>query len=72
MLVEKYQWMEWHARGFADFLVPMLQFDPDQRISATEALKHPWINTPISEDVPSTYYMPREDLPSPLPRKYSI
>ncbi|CAD5221917.1 unnamed protein product [Bursaphelenchus xylophilus] len=73
VLVEKYQWPEHHARGFADFLVPMLEFDPEKRISATEALKHPWINTPISEDPSnSTYYVPQENFSPPMPRKYSI
>ncbi|CAD5215946.1 unnamed protein product [Bursaphelenchus okinawaensis] len=74
VLVEKYQWPEPQARGFSDFLLPMLEFDPAKRIRATDALKHPWINTPISEDASSsTYYSPQDSCFSPpMPRKYSI
>lgn len=27
-----------------DFLMPMLDFDPDRRASAAEMLQHPWLN----------------------------
>jgi hypothetical protein len=29
--------------NFLDFLAQLLQIDPDLRMSADEALKHPWI-----------------------------
>ncbi|CAD5226065.1 unnamed protein product [Bursaphelenchus okinawaensis] len=68
VLVEKYQWPERQAQGFADFLLPMLEFDPAKRIRATDALKRPWINTPISDDASS--YSPQDNGFSS--RKYSI
>lgn len=50
VLIQKYQWKEHHARGFAEFLLQLLRFDPIRRMTATEALRHEWINTPIPED----------------------
>lgn len=43
VLVEKYRWDESEAREFADFLEPMLEFDPDVRATAEECLAHPWL-----------------------------
>jgi serine/threonine protein kinase len=34
----------------ADFLLPMLHFDPEKRATAAEALKHPWLDGPPSEE----------------------
>eukprot|EP00878_Enallax_costatus_P025924 GHUV01027782.1.p1 GENE.GHUV01027782.1~~GHUV01027782.1.p1 ORF type:complete len:107 (-),score=27.45 GHUV01027782.1:895-1215(-) len=34
------------ARGMADFLLPLLHFDPSERATAAEALKHPWLEGP--------------------------
>jgi serine/threonine-protein kinase SRPK3 len=34
----------------ADFLLPMLHFDPDKRATAAEALQHPWLQGPPSEE----------------------
>lgn len=34
------------ARDLADFLLPMLAFDPSERATAAQALKHPWLNGP--------------------------
>ena len=31
------------ARGLESFLTPLLAYDPDQRPSPAEALKHPWL-----------------------------
>lgn len=45
VLTEKYEWPEEEARAFADFLVPMLEFDPSKRATAAECLKHPWLNS---------------------------
>ncbi|KAF6263671.1 kinase-like domain-containing protein [Scenedesmus sp. NREL 46B-D3] len=36
----------WHG----DFLLPMLHFDPEKRSTAAEALKHPWLQGPPSEE----------------------
>ncbi|XP_073813255.1 SR splicing factor protein kinase [Musca autumnalis] len=43
VLHEKYEWSLEDAEAFADFLKPMLQFDPAKRATAAECLKHPWL-----------------------------
>lgn len=43
VLIEKYDWLASEAKEFADFLTPMLEFDPDLRATAAECLKHPWL-----------------------------
>ncbi|XP_034934233.1 SRSF protein kinase 3 [Chelonus insularis] len=43
VLTEKYDWSPNEAREFADFLTPMLDFDPNTRATAAECLKHPWL-----------------------------
>lgn len=44
VLTEKYDWFPGEAREFAEFLTPMLDFDPTKRATAAECLKHPWLN----------------------------
>ncbi|BFZ08201.1 hypothetical protein BsWGS_11240 [Bradybaena similaris] len=43
VLTEKYEWSEKDAQEFSDFLLPMLTFDPNERATAAESLKHPWL-----------------------------
>lgn len=43
VLVEKYDWNQEIAREFADFLRPMLKYDPKKRATAEECLQHPWL-----------------------------
>lgn len=43
VLLEKYEWSEKDAEEFADFLKPMLDFDPNRRATAYECLQHPWL-----------------------------
>jgi len=43
--MEKYRIKEKFAKEFSDFLRPMLTWYPNQRASAQEMLKHPWLNT---------------------------
>lgn len=45
VLHEKYEWSESDARDFSNFLVPMLEFDPQRRATAAECLKHPWLSS---------------------------
>jgi len=45
VLMEKYQWDERSAYEFAEFLLPMLEFDPERRASAEQCLRHPWLAT---------------------------
>ncbi|CAL5086946.1 unnamed protein product [Urochloa decumbens] len=44
VLVERYNFTEADAQGFADFLRPILDFIPENRPSAAQCLKHPWLN----------------------------
>lgn len=45
VLIQKYEWECDEATAFADFLRPMLEFDPDQRATAAHCLDHPWLKT---------------------------
>jgi serine/threonine protein kinase len=49
-LIEKYKLKEVEAQEFADFLLPMLEFFPDRRITAQDALKSSWFNMPSNVD----------------------
>ncbi|XP_052084802.1 SRSF protein kinase 3-like isoform X2 [Mytilus californianus] len=44
VLQEKYEWTPEEAAAFGDFIVPMLEFDPEKRATAEECLQHPWLN----------------------------
>lgn len=44
VLHEKYKMKEADARAFADFLLPMLEWDPEKRASAQDMLNHPWLH----------------------------
>ncbi|CAG9465065.1 unnamed protein product [Pedinophyceae sp. YPF-701] len=43
VLTEKYSMKEQEAVAMAGFLEPMLAFLPDRRMSAAQALQHPWL-----------------------------
>lgn len=45
VLTEKYDWDPAEAQAFADFLLPMLAFEPSERAKASACLKHPWLNS---------------------------
>ncbi|XP_066997426.2 SRSF protein kinase 3 isoform X2 [Anabrus simplex] len=45
VLTEKYDWDHKEAKAFADFLNPMLAFDPEERATAADCLKHMWLNS---------------------------
>lgn len=45
VLVEKYEWDTDEATAFTDFLIPMLEFDPERRATAEECLLHPWLSS---------------------------
>lgn len=45
LLISDYDIPEKEAFAIEDFLLPMLEYDPKKRISAREALKHPWLWT---------------------------
>lgn len=43
VLTEKYDWSPSDAQAFADFLLPMLAYDPATRAKASDCLRHPWL-----------------------------
>ncbi|CAG0915346.1 unnamed protein product [Notodromas monacha] len=43
VLTEKYEWPTKEAQDFADFLLPMLAFDPKERATAEQCLRQPWL-----------------------------
>jgi len=48
--MEKYRMKEHEAEALNDFMMPMLEYYPEKRISAQELLKHPWLNMPANFD----------------------
>uniref|UniRef100_A0A6B2EII2 non-specific serine/threonine protein kinase n=1 Tax=Phlebotomus kandelakii TaxID=1109342 RepID=A0A6B2EII2_9DIPT len=46
VLTEKYEFNYEDAYKFADFLLPMLEYDRDRRASAQQCLQHPWLQSP--------------------------
>jgi serine/threonine protein kinase len=48
--MEKYRMKKQEAEALNDFIMPMLEYYPEKRISAQELLKHPWLNMPANFD----------------------
>ena len=46
VLTEKYHFKEKEAKALNDFIMPMLEYYPNKRITARELLRHPWLNMP--------------------------
>ncbi|XP_059615305.1 SRSF protein kinase 1 [Phlebotomus argentipes] len=46
VLTEKYEFNYEDAYKFADFLLPMLEYDREKRASAQQCLQHPWLQSP--------------------------
>ena len=46
LLVLRYHIKENEAQSLTEFIMPMLEYYPEKRISARELLKHPWLNIP--------------------------
>ncbi len=51
VLTEKYDWDSSKAEQFADFLLPMLQYDPLKRARARDCLAHPWLSESDSDSL---------------------
>ncbi|KAM6474890.1 SRSF protein kinase 3 isoform 2-T2 [Liasis olivaceus] len=45
VLVEKYEWPLEQAAQFTDFLLPMMEYIPEERATAAQCLEHPWLNS---------------------------
>jgi len=43
VLKKRHKWSEEDAQEFADFLLPMLDYDPRRRATAEQCLRHPWL-----------------------------
>ena len=50
ILIQKHHIKENEAQALVDFLMPMLEYYPEKRISARELLRHPWLNIPTNDD----------------------
>ncbi|CAJ1085686.1 SRSF protein kinase 3-like isoform X2 [Xyrichtys novacula] len=44
VLLEKYEWPLDQAAEFSDFLLTMLELQPDRRATAAHCLQHPWLH----------------------------
>ncbi|KAK2898206.1 SRSF protein kinase 3 isoform X2 [Channa argus] len=45
VLLEKYEWPLDQAAQFSDFLLTMLELEPERRAVAAQCLQHPWLQT---------------------------
>ncbi|KAK2850947.1 hypothetical protein Q5P01_007223 [Channa striata] len=45
VLLEKYEWPLDQAAQFSDFLLTMLELEPERRAAAAQCLQHPWLQT---------------------------
>lgn len=50
VLHEKYKFKPEEAKDFADFLLPMLEWDPEKRAKAKTMLEHPWLKKASNYD----------------------
>ena len=50
VLEEKYKFRSHEAKAFANFLLPMLEWDPEKRASAKTMLNHEWIKAAPNYD----------------------
>lgn len=48
--MEKYRFKEVEAQDLTDFLLPMLEWDPQKRATAQQMLSHPWLAMPAVYD----------------------
>lgn len=45
ILLDKYEWRREEALQFSSFLLTMLELLPEERATAAQCLKHPWITS---------------------------
>ncbi|KAL0460111.1 UNVERIFIED_CONTAM: protein kinase dsk1 [Sesamum latifolium] len=58
VLAEKYEFSEQDATEMADFLVQLLDFVPEKRLTAAKCLNHPWISVRARQRAPSNQLKP--------------
>lgn len=62
VLTQKYDWTFEKARSFAAFLLPMLAYEPSERATAEQCLKHHWIKgTPPPNSIEAKEKMAAKD-----------
>ena len=45
LLLEKYDFTDDDAERFSNYLLPMLEFDPAERVTARACADHAWVDT---------------------------
>ncbi|KAF7829061.1 SRSF protein kinase 1 [Senna tora] len=53
LLMDRYKFSESDARELSDFLVPLLDFTPENRPTAQQCLQHPWLKDKDSTSSPN-------------------
>ena len=48
--MEKYHYKEEEAQALNDFIMPMLEYYPERRVTAQSMLNHPWLSMPANFD----------------------
>ena len=67
MLTNRYKWPDDDARAFADFLLPMMTYDPRRRATADQCLRHPWLRARQPTPPPVAADRDSVEVPLPLP-----
>ena len=70
MLEEKYGFDDADADGLADFLSPMLDFAPENRCTAAQAITHPWLSE-VMEGVDLAFFAAAENENAPAEQNAS-
>ncbi|KAJ7317168.1 hypothetical protein JRQ81_003330 [Phrynocephalus forsythii] len=45
VLTDKYSWPTHQAAALTNFLLPMMEYAPERRVTAANCLQHPWLST---------------------------
>ena len=56
ILINNYKFKENEAKALTDFIMPMLEYYPEKRVSARQMLRHPWLKMP-----PNFQYIMNDD-----------
>uniref|UniRef100_A0A0K0F8T6 non-specific serine/threonine protein kinase n=1 Tax=Strongyloides venezuelensis TaxID=75913 RepID=A0A0K0F8T6_STRVS len=69
VLTQKYEWPFEKARSFTSFLLPMLEYDQNERATASQCLQHKWITGIInnSTQIPQSTNFSKLPLPNRYP-----
>ena len=70
VLEEKYGFDDADADGLADFLSPMLDFAPENRCTAAQAITHPWLSE-VMEGVDLAFFAAAENENAPAEQNAS-